>query len=183
MANRGIHCLSPVSLSLSGDCPAVSSMSASLAVDLFSLIFLSCHWPTRKFNSSSSGSRFSFPQHFHVSADITHTQRAVRLFAHLFIKNGGEKEGKEKWRKRRKGNFLWWFRCEQKSFNLSVCLSLSLSLPPSLFHFVIILFIYVLWGHAPCLPACVCVQPTCSCHFNNTFNVLPASTSADAFHL
>lgn len=64
-----------------------------------------------------------------------------------------------------------------------VCLSLSLSvsLPPSLSHFVIILFIYVLWGHAPCQPACV--QPTCSCHFNNTFNVLPASTSADAFHL
>lgn len=41
-----------------------------------------------------------------------------------------------------------------------VCLSLSLSLPPSLSHFVIILFIYVLWGQAPCLLAClsVCVS-------------------------
>lgn len=93
---------------------------------------------------------------------------AVRLFAHLFIKNEGRrrkqewgkeskvgdrereikwKEGKERGREAAPvflKDFLWWFSSEQKSFNL--CVSLSVS--------VTILFIYVLchWATADTTP-------------------------------
>lgn len=121
----------------SGDCPVwqlISSLSSSYRV------------------RGPPGKAAGFPQHFHVSADITHTQRGTQLIRcpplRTFIyKKWGEKEGKSKseWKegkKREEGkqrqyflkDFLWWFSSEQKSFNLCVSLSLSPSLSFLLFY-------------------------------------------------
>lgn len=137
--------------------------TSALAVDLFShLLIMSLAHPE---NHQVFHNIFTSVETSLIRSALP-ASRAVRLFAHLFIKKGGvEKEGSRRTEKDGANsgtdahNLLWWFSSEQKSFNLSVAVSAALLL----FYLFMSCAIERLLADTP--PACV--QPTCSCHFNN----------------